>query len=515
MSSSTQKKLNLNNLLGSVDTKNSLNEKVKNRNYKQFIKRIKANSTEKLEFSLIKNQNNSNYQNQNNMLGNLSNINNINNNTSALNSNNPNFSGQIQNLNFQTMNFSANNKEKVNERYSSTNFHTQGNGILDKKIIEKRAKSGLATSLTNLEIMRKNQESRATCSNTDTSKIPNSNESNPSSSSNKIDIKISFNYSKNNSLNNNNNKNKNSIHNNNLNSLPYQSNASNSISNNNTTTTNNHITHNNYANYYLRYKNLSSSKPNNVNLNGLNSINNNNYSNVNTSSNNYEHMNTYSHLNTSINNKTSILNSSYMHNNHKPTILHESNFNNIKPDLSSKNKNLINVNNSANFNFHSINNSNFLKKKINKINNIHSNESEITSDDLKNLNNTVSKQNINISKSVNSSNKGALYDKKPQSESHFYQNNQIISVNKNIENKPVITNYYAKGKGNNNSFAFNENMLDKINRGINSLSLSKKVNENTFDINRSQILRKFKMIRFLSFFKYFSKCLIHIIPIRF
>lgn len=500
--SSTQKKINLNNLLTSGDTKNSLNEKVKNRNYKQFIKRIKANSTEKLEFSVLKTQNNSNYQHQNNLLANLTNINNNNNYASALNSNNnnPNMSSQMmQNLNFQSTNFSVNNKEKVNERYGLNNFQTQCASVLDKKINEKRAKSGLATSLSNLEIMRKNQESRATNtnSNLDVNKIPNSNESNPSSSSNKIDIKISFNYSKNNPLNNNANNiinKKNSIHNNNINmnNLPYQANTGSSSNN----ITNNNITNNNCANYYLRYKNLSA-KPNNnnVNLTCINGINNthNNYSNVNTS-NNYEYMNTYSHLNTSINNKTAILNTSYMHNNgNKPTILQESTSYNSKPEsLLIKNKKLINVNNSANFNFHSINNSNFLKKKINEINNnTTTNDSEITSDDLKNLNNSVSKGKINIMNNAgNSSNKGAVCGKKPQSESHFYQNNLNISVNNNIENKPVITNYYAKSKVNNNSFAFNENMLEKINRGINSLSVNKNVGNNIIDVNKSQILGK-------------------------
>lgn len=462
--SSTQKKINLNNLLGSGESKNSLNEKVKNRNYKQFIKRIKANSTEKLEFSVIKNQNNSNYQQQNNLLTNLTNLNN--NFANALNSNNPNLSNKLQNLNFQSTNFSGNSKEKVNERYGSNNFHTQGNNILEKKISEKRAKSGLATSLTNLEILRKNQESRVTNSNSDMSKIPNSNESNPSSSSNKIDIKISFNYSKNNSLNNKSSI-KNVTNSNNMNSLPYQANT------NSNNITNNHITNNNYANYYLRYKNLS--KPNNPNL--TNNCINNNYSNVNTS-NNYDYMNTYSHMNTSINNKTAILNTSYMHNTNKPTVLQETNYNNAKADSISKNKNLINVNNSANFNFHSINSSNFLKKKINE-----NNDSEITSDDIKNLNNSVSKGKINKI----SSNKAGVYVKKQQSESHFYQNNLNISDSNNIENKPIITNYYSKSKGNNNSFAFNENMLEKINRGMNSISLTKNINNNANDFYNSQV----------------------------
>ncbi len=448
--SSAQKKINLNNLLTS-ESKNSINEKMKNRNYKTFIKRIKANSTEKFEFSVNKNQQNSTFYQNQNLLNNLTNLNNYNTN----NINNTLLTNQIQNKNFHSNNYSS--KEKINDRYSINNFQNNTANLLEKKINEKRAKSGLATSLSNLEILRKQQDSRTTNVQDTTTKIPISNESNPSTSSNKIDIKISFNYSKNNSLNN---KSNNGVSNNNI------SNNTNFLANNTNSNlsniTNNFITNNNYANYYLRYKNLSKAN-NNSNLNNCT------YSNVDTS-NNIECMNTYSNLNNSIHNKNSILNSSYFNN--KPTILQDQNI---------KNK-LINVNHSTNFNLNGLNKTNLQNEKLSikkKIANINNYETEITSEDMKKLNNSVSKKLNNLNKSTN-------YNKKQQSESHFYQNNLKISLNNN-ENKQVITNYYSKNKGSNNSFAFNENLMDKLNRGINSINVNKN------DLYKNQVLSKYKL----------------------
>lgn len=342
--SNAQKKINLNQILSS-DGKNNLNDKLKGRNInsKTFIKRIKGNSTEKFDFSVIKN-NNYTTQHQN-----------------LTNSNN-------QNFNFQPTNYIK--KDNINDRYSAT--------LLDKKIQEKRPKSGLATSLSSLEILRKNQESRLT--NAQDSKIPNSNETNPSTSSNKIDIKISFNYSKNNSLNKNNNI---------------------------------------YTNYYLKQKNLS--KPN--------------FSNVNTS-NNYEYLNTHSNNGNSSINKTNLLNTSAIS---KPMVLQ----NNVNLNDNENIKNL-KIKNNQNQNFRKIKNEN----------------------DNNELNTESSENN-----------------KRNQSETHFYQNNLNFSLN-NLENKPIITNYYAKSKGNYNSFAFNQNMIDKINNISNftgkNQDYSKEISESKF-----------------------------------
>jgi len=123
--SNTQKKININNLLNS-DNKNSINEKTKIRNYKTFIKRIKTNSTEKLEFSLIKNQNTSHYQNQN-ILNNLTNLNN----QTLIKSNDQNSNSLINNLDFQSINFCS--KEKTNQRYSNKNVQNY-NSVIDKKL---------------------------------------------------------------------------------------------------------------------------------------------------------------------------------------------------------------------------------------------------------------------------------------------------------------------------------------------------------------------------------------------
>lgn len=426
--SNSQKKINLNYLLNS-ENKTASNDKMKGRNYKTFIKRIKVNSSDKFELSVIKNPSYISNQNQN-FLSNAPNVNqtyNNNNNFNNLNSQNPNY---------QSTNFCS--EEKINDRYN-----THSNVPSENKINEKRAKSGLATSLSHLEILRKNQESRATnLTNTqDSNKIPNSNDTNPSSGSNKIDIKISFNYSKANSLSKNNA--------------------------NNPNITNNNITNNNYSNYYLRYKNLS--KPNsNNNLTGINYNNtsSNNYANVNTSINNHcDYLNTFTNLNNSIDNKAALLNASYLS---KPKILQESlNYGSLKhKEKGTKLKN--NDANISHFNSHihnSIQQEKLFRKKI--INQ----DSEITSEELGERN--TSKLNL---KNMNYSTATGM---NMPSESGFYSNNLNVSMN-NVDsmnkNKPIITNYYAKAKPsntNNHSLAFNEHMLDKINKGTHSINFGK------------------------------------------
>lgn len=455
--SSSQKKVNLQNILSSGQ-KSSLNDRMKGRNYKNFIKRIKVNNSDKFEFSGFKNPNYaSNQNNNNNLLNNITCVNQPINNINNLNS---------QNYNFQSTNHF--NKEKSNERYN-----THGNNILEKNPInEKRAKSGLASSLSHLEILRKNQESRATnitnITNTqDSNKIPNSNDTNPSSGSNKIDIKISFNYSKANSLNKNNLNKKHNTQN----------------------ITNNNITNNNYSNYYLRYKNLS--KPNsNKNLNSLvyngnynKNIHSINYTNLNNSINNCEYLNTYSNLNTSMNNKTAILNASFLS---KPTILQESinlktnNNNNIQSnsistnkERSSKGKSNSNTSNISNLH-HSIQQEKLFKKKIND------QDSEIITEEMGEINNQKSPFN-------NVNRRTTLAMNKQQLDPNAYINNNKLNASLNLnnlnninKNKPIITNYYTKSKCNTSSFTYNDQqLLDKVNKGMQSLNLNmQKINKN-------------------------------------
>lgn len=430
-----QKKINMNSNQAS-ETKNELNEisKIKNNN-STFIKKIQNVGDEKFGYSAIKNQNATS-----NFLQNP--LNEINEFAIPSNINNYNTTTHLQKLNF-------NSKEKFNLRYSlkinnndnnNSNINKTSNFFENKNTNQKRAKSGLATSLSNLEIFKKNQESKTTLKPSSNNFVHN-NENYLSTSSNKNNIQLDHNYSnKKNYVNKiNPNTSVNIIQNSQNNGEPDNF-------------TNNNV-YKNYSNFYLRYKNLTRPTNNSKLFNC-------NYTNVNTSNNYLDHTNNHSYLNNSVFNKTEIMNSSFANNKQvKPIILNDNlKSNNELNGNRSKNKRFLNLKTSDMIakknDFHQANNhSNYeMQKNFRNVILDYKNENtdkEINNNGIKNLNMYKKVENFN------GLNKKELFEKNPK----------LSSMN--IKNNPLIMNYHSKTKiKNNNAFIYNENLVEKINKGI-------------------------------------------------